>query len=106
MGTDRCGAGRASPKSLGSQRRRGRAWCRASVAPPEPARLPGPRARIRQGRVGWGLRQRWRRPMMEQARWIGIDVAKGWLDVASTTQAGVVRFTNDAAGVAALVAAV
>jgi transposase len=42
---------------------------------------------------------------MEQARWIGIDVAKGWLDVASTTEAQVVRFANDAAGVAALVAA-
>jgi transposase len=35
-------------------------------------------------------------------RWIGIDVAKGWLDVASTTEARVQRFPNDAAGVAAL----
>jgi transposase len=42
---------------------------------------------------------------MEQAVWIGIDVAKSWLDVASTTQAGVTRFANDAAGVAALVTA-
>jgi transposase len=41
---------------------------------------------------------------MEQARWIGLGGAKGWLDVASTTQTGVVRFANDAAGVAALVA--
>ncbi len=35
-------------------------------------------------------------------RWIGIDVAKRWLDVASTTETRVVRFANDAAGVAAL----
>jgi transposase len=38
--------------------------------------------------------------------WVGIDVAKGWLDVARTSEAGVVRFTNDAAGVAALLAEV
>lgn len=37
--------------------------------------------------------------------WVGIDVAKGWLDVASSTEERVTRFSNDAAGVAALVAA-
>lgn len=37
--------------------------------------------------------------------WIGIDVAKGWLDVASAADARVARFPNDAAGVAALLAA-
>ena len=42
---------------------------------------------------------------MEQAGWIGIDVAKGWLDVANSSAERVVRFANDAAGVAALVAA-
>jgi transposase len=36
--------------------------------------------------------------------WIGIDVAKAWLDVVSTTEERVRRFRNDAAGVAALVA--
>jgi transposase len=41
---------------------------------------------------------------MEQAGWIGIDVAKGWLDVANSSAERVVRFANDAAGVAALVA--
>ena len=35
--------------------------------------------------------------------WIGIDVAKAWLDVARTGERTVVRFANDAAGVAALV---
>jgi transposase len=35
--------------------------------------------------------------------WIGIDVAKGWLDVASSPGDRVQRFANDAAGVAALV---
>jgi transposase len=37
-------------------------------------------------------------------RWIGIDVAKDWLDVASTAGEPVARFTNDPAGIAALVA--
>jgi transposase len=37
-------------------------------------------------------------------RWVGIDVAKGWLDVASATEARVTRWANDAAGVAALLA--
>ncbi len=35
--------------------------------------------------------------------WIGIDVAKDWLDVAGAGQRRVQRFANDAAGVAALV---
>jgi transposase len=35
--------------------------------------------------------------------WVGIDVAKGWLDVANVTEERVARFANDAAGVAALV---
>lgn len=37
--------------------------------------------------------------------WIGIDVAKAWLDVARTDTADVRRFANDETGVAALVAA-
>jgi transposase len=37
--------------------------------------------------------------------WIGIDVAKGWLDVARSGAERVDRFRNDAAGVADLVAA-
>jgi transposase len=36
--------------------------------------------------------------------WIGIDVAKGWLDVAHGAEARVVRFANSAGGVTALVA--
>ena len=35
--------------------------------------------------------------------WIGIDVAKDWLDVARAGERTVARFANDAAGVAALV---
>jgi transposase len=42
---------------------------------------------------------------MEPAVWIGIDVAKGWLDVASSTEARVERFANDAAGSHAVAAA-
>jgi transposase len=44
--------------------------------------------------------------MMEpqDACWIGIDVAKGWLDVARSDAEHVDRFANDAAGVAALLA--
>jgi transposase len=42
--------------------------------------------------------------MVHQAVWIGIDVAKGWLDVARSGEAPVTRFGNDADGVAALVA--
>jgi transposase len=38
--------------------------------------------------------------------WIGIDVAKAWLDVASTSETPVARFANDGAGIAALVATV
>jgi transposase len=41
--------------------------------------------------------------MNPDEQWIGIDVAKGWLDVASSTEERVVRFANDDAGVAALV---
>lgn len=42
--------------------------------------------------------------MSEQERWIGIDVAKAWLDVADTTQEAVQHVANDEAGIAALVA--
>ncbi len=35
--------------------------------------------------------------------WIGIDVAKDWLDVASVGVSDVARFANDPTGVAALV---
>lgn len=42
--------------------------------------------------------------MTEQELWIGIDVAKAWLDVASTSEARVARFANDAAGIERLVA--
>lgn len=41
--------------------------------------------------------------MSEQDTWLGIDVAKAWLDVA-TTEAPVRRVANDAAGIATLVA--
>lgn len=41
-------------------------------------------------------------PPMET--WIGIDVAKAWLDVASTTEERPWRFANDGDGIAALVA--
>jgi transposase len=41
--------------------------------------------------------------MDEEAVWIGIDVAKGWLDVAEAGEAKPWRVTNDAAGIAALV---
>jgi transposase len=39
------------------------------------------------------------------AGWIGIDVAKAWLDVAREGEAAVQRFANDAAGITALVTA-
>jgi transposase len=42
--------------------------------------------------------------MSEQERWIGIDVAKVWLDVASSTEEGVQHIANDEEGIAALVA--
>ena len=42
--------------------------------------------------------------MREQASWMGIDVAKAWLDVAPTTDEPVARFANDAEGIAVLVA--
>lgn len=42
---------------------------------------------------------------MNEQIWSGIDVAKGWLDVASTDGGTVRRFANDPAGIAALVAA-
>ena len=42
--------------------------------------------------------------MSEAAVWIGIDVAKGWLDVASTAETAVARCGNDPDGIAALVA--
>lgn len=41
--------------------------------------------------------------MSEQEAWLGIDVAKAWLDVA-TSEAPVGRVANDAAGIATLVA--
>jgi len=41
----------------------------------------------------------------ERGRWIGIDVSKAWRDVANTAEERVARFRNDAAGVAALLAA-
>jgi transposase len=37
------------------------------------------------------------------ARWVGVDVAKGWLDAAVDGSDGVERVGNDAAGIAALV---
>jgi transposase len=42
--------------------------------------------------------------MGEREGWIGIDVAKDWLDVADAGEAPVWRVDNDAAGIAALVA--
>lgn len=39
-----------------------------------------------------------------QETWIGIDVAKAWLDVATSAETPVRRVANDAAGIAALVA--
>ena len=42
--------------------------------------------------------------MSEQEQWIGIDVAKAWLDVASSGDEPVRRVANDADGIAALVA--
>ncbi len=42
--------------------------------------------------------------MSETAVWIGIDVAKAWLDVASSGEERPWRVDNDAAGIAALVA--
>jgi transposase len=44
--------------------------------------------------------------MDEQEQWIGIDVAKAWLDVAGSTDTTVRRFANDGDGIAALLAAV
>jgi transposase len=41
--------------------------------------------------------------MSEQEVWIGIDVAKDWLDVADAGEAPVWRVDNDAAGIAGLV---
>jgi transposase len=41
--------------------------------------------------------------MSEETIWIGIDVAKDWLDVASTGSVGPWRLGNDAAGIAELV---
>lgn len=41
--------------------------------------------------------------MEPQDVWIGIDVARGWLDVAGSDETRVARFANDAAGVAALI---
>lgn len=43
--------------------------------------------------------------MPPDAQWIGIDVSKAWLDVASTREERVARFGNDDAGIAALIAA-
>jgi len=43
--------------------------------------------------------------MSEQDQWIGIDVAKAWLDVATPQDAAVRRFANDPDGIAALVTA-
>lgn len=42
--------------------------------------------------------------MREKALWMGIDVAKAWLDVATTTDEPVVRFANHADGIALLIA--
>lgn len=42
--------------------------------------------------------------MSEHGAWIGIDVAKAWLDVASTNEGRPWRAANDAEGIAALVA--
>lgn len=41
--------------------------------------------------------------MSEQQGWIGIDVAKAWVDVASTDGPAVRRFANDPAGITAVV---
>lgn len=43
--------------------------------------------------------------MTPEDQWIGIDVAKAWLDVASTSEERAQRFANDEPGIAALVAA-
>jgi transposase len=42
--------------------------------------------------------------MSEHGAWIGIDVAKAWLDVASSAEEAIQRLANDAEGIAALVA--
>ena len=42
--------------------------------------------------------------MSEREPWVGIDVAKAWLDVASSADEPVRRLPNDADGIAALVA--
>ena len=44
--------------------------------------------------------------MDETGAWIGIDVAKGWLDVADTSEEQPWRVDNDAAGIATVVARV
>jgi transposase len=41
--------------------------------------------------------------MTEPEQWIGIDVAKAWLDVARSGEERVDRVPNDAAGIATLV---
>jgi transposase len=41
--------------------------------------------------------------MSQEAEWIGIDVAKAWLDVATDGEDRVARFPNDAEGIATLV---
>jgi transposase len=41
--------------------------------------------------------------MTEHVLWVGIDVAKDWLDVASTAGETITRFTNELAGITALV---
>lgn len=43
--------------------------------------------------------------MTESGPWIGIDVAKAWLDVARDEDASVQRYANDAEGISAVVAA-
>src|SRR5881409_3643419 len=43
--------------------------------------------------------------MMPQARFVGIDVSKAWLDVAGRPEPAPHRLANDPAGIAALVAA-
>ena len=78
---------------------------RPSVAPPEPARLPGCQTRIRQGGAERGLRRKRRSGALTPQGWVGIDVAKDWWDVAWAGERTVQRFANDSAGIAALVVA-
>ena len=42
--------------------------------------------------------------MSAQELWIGVDVARAWLDVTGTSEETVRRFANDEPGIAALVA--